>query len=173
MEQDKEKHVSLHEIQQYASGAIYVPADAGRVRWVAGDDYNIKVGGDETNGGLSFIVATVPPGGGPPAHLHKGNEESFYLLDGELEFLDGERTFVASAGDFVFVPRGVRHRFKNVGSDPAKMVFLWTPSGPEQVFLEFGDEPVPGQSPQPWTVDTFKRGMVELNEKLGGLVLPE
>jgi len=80
----------------------------------------------------------VPPGGGPIAHAHTKADEAFYILSGELEILDGMRTFVVGTGDFVFVPRGIRHRFKNTGVHLARMLFMFSPGGEEGVFA-YGD----------------------------------
>jgi quercetin dioxygenase-like cupin family protein len=68
---------------------------------------------------LGLVEATVPPGGGPVAHAHTRTDEAFYVLSGELEILDGSYTFVAHAGDFVFIPRGIGHRVKNKGAHGA------------------------------------------------------
>ena len=59
--------------------------------------------------------------------------ETFYMLDGELEFLDGDKTFTAVAGDFVHVPTGIRHCFTNKGSHTARMIFMFTPGGPDML----------------------------------------
>ncbi|MFD7446812.1 cupin domain-containing protein [Streptomyces sp. NPDC059909] len=140
---------------------------------MAGDEYTVKASANETNGSLGFIVGTVPPGNGPVAHSHTRHDEAFFMLDGELEFLDGDKTFVASAGDFVFVPRGVRHRFKNISSRDAKSAFLYTPGGIERSMIEHGHDPEPGQRPKLWTADDFSPGLVAMMEELGTLVLPE
>jgi hypothetical protein len=66
----------------------------------SGDTDTIKASGESTNGSLGLVEATVPPGGGPVAHAHNRTDEAFYVLSGELEILDGARTFVAGAGDF-------------------------------------------------------------------------
>ena len=136
-------------------GVIHRPAGTGITKWMSGDVYTVKVTGADTAGRMGFVEAVVPPGGGPVAHVHHDREEAFYLLDGELEFLDGDRTVVADAGDFLFVPRGVRHRFRNIGTRPARMVFFFTPAGDEQLFVEVGDDPVPGEQPQPWSPERF------------------
>jgi quercetin dioxygenase-like cupin family protein len=138
-------------------GALHLSAGEGVTTWVAGGICTVKVTGDETGGGVGVIEATVQPGGGPAAHVHNTSEEAFYLLGGELEFLDGGRTFTAGAGDFVLIPRGIRHRFRNLGLHPARLLFFFTPAGQERMFIEGGDEAVPGQSPAPWGMDRFAR----------------
>ncbi|MDX2853634.1 cupin domain-containing protein [Actinacidiphila glaucinigra] len=165
--------MSIAHSKQYKSGSMHVPSAEGQVKWMAGDEYTIKVSSRQTNGSLGFIIATVPPGQGPIAHLHKHNDESFYLLEGELEFLDGENTFVASAGDFVFVPRGIRHRFKNISDRDVKMAFFFTPGGPENFFLDFADDPLRGHSPRLWTPEDFTPEMIAVNDAMGNIILPE
>jgi quercetin dioxygenase-like cupin family protein len=154
------------------NGALYVPAGEGVVKWVNGDEYTIKVTAPQSGGALGFVEAIVPPGGGPPAHAHSHEDETFYLLSGELEFLDGDRTFVARAGDLVFIPRHNRHRFSNISSEPARTLFLFTPGGMEDFFIEGGDDPQPGKRPEPWDVERFT-SLLALADKVGMEVLPE
>jgi mannose-6-phosphate isomerase-like protein (cupin superfamily) len=110
-------------------GAMYVPAGEGVTKWVAGDVYTVKATGANTGGAFGFIDATVPPGRGSDPHAHGSESEAFYLLSGELEFLDGDRRFTARQGDFVFVPPGIRHSFFNRGVHSARMVFMYSPGG--------------------------------------------
>ena len=77
----------------------------GPTTWFSGDTYTIKASGESTDGALGLVEAAVPPGGRPVAHAHTRTNEAFYVLSGELEILDGTRTFIAGAGDFVFIPR--------------------------------------------------------------------
>jgi quercetin dioxygenase-like cupin family protein len=153
-------------------GALHVPPGEGLVRWVSGDEYVIKATKSSTNGSLGFIDAIVPPGGGPVAHAHADQDEAFYLLSGELEFLDGDQTFVAEPGAFVFVPRNHRHRFLNIGREAVHMLFMFTPGGPEDFFVEGGDEPVPGEQPAPWPLERFMQ-VADLAERTGSQALPE
>jgi quercetin dioxygenase-like cupin family protein len=113
----------------------------------------------------------VPPGGGPPAHTHASEDEIFSLLAGELEFLSGGQTFTAGTGDVVLLPRTVRHRSRNVGLHPAKMLFLFTPGGPENIF-KGGDDPKPGQAAPLWGPERLT-GLADLMVKYGIQALPE
>ena len=115
--------------------------------WAAGDVYTVKAAGAQTNGGFRFIEATVPAGGGPLPHAHPEQEETFYILDGELEFLDGDHLFIAKAGDFIHIPRGVRHRFTNKGNHAARMIFMFTPPGLEQIIADYAEAVRPGEAP--------------------------
>ncbi|MGW1886920.1 cupin domain-containing protein [Streptomyces sp. NPDC001970] len=130
-------------------GGFHVPAGQGPTVWGAGDVYTIKATGAQTNGALGFIEATVPAGGGPQAHVHLDTDETFYILDGELEFLDGDHIFTAVAGDFIHIPRGTRHRIKNRGNHAARLIFMFTPPGQEQFFAEYCLPVRPGETPPP------------------------
>jgi len=155
------------------SGAAHVPAGEGPTTWFAGDTYTIKASRESTNGSLGLVDATVPPGGGPVAHIHTRTDEAFYVLSGQVEILDGARTFIAGTGDFVFIPRGTRHRFKNTGVHGARMLFLFTPGGDEGVF-RYGDEPQPGHPPPVWAAERFKTPeIVRFNEEFGIEIVPE
>ena len=71
----------------------------------------------------------TPPGGGPPLHLHLSESETFYVLYGDFRFeLDG-KLHSASAGDTVFIPAGVAHRYQNAGSEPGHMLIYIQPGG--------------------------------------------
>jgi quercetin dioxygenase-like cupin family protein len=65
------------------------------------------------------MEAIIPSGGGPPPHIHHREEESLYLLDGTLDMTLGEKTIKATTGDFVQIPRGTVHAFRNAGSTTA------------------------------------------------------
>jgi quercetin dioxygenase-like cupin family protein len=156
-----------------AEGGIHVPATAGETKWFSGDVYTLKLTTAQTAGSLGMIQASVPPGGGPPAHVHADSDETFFLLSGELEFLDGDRVFLAGPGDLVYVPRHIRHRFSNIGIVPASMLFLYTPAGPEGLFIEGGDEPRPGVQVQPWGLDRIDERMLGLLAKYDNEILPE
>ncbi len=114
----------------------------------------------------------MPPGGGPPPHTHTRSDETFYLTSGELEFLEGERTFTARVGDLVFLPRGVLHRFTNTGLKPASMLFLYTPGGSEGLFIEGGDEPRPGVQVQPWGPERITEKLLGLLDKYDNVLPP-
>ena len=110
---------------------------------------------------------------GAPGWGYENLLEAFYVLSGELEILDGGHTFIAGPGDFVFIPRGIRHRFKNTGVHGARLLFLFTPGGEQGVFTH-GDEARPGHSPPPWGVERFMTPeILRFNEEFGIEILPE
>jgi quercetin dioxygenase-like cupin family protein len=110
----------------------------GRTVAVVGDVYRFLATGEDTNGNHALWEAIVPPGGGPPPHVHSREEEGFYVLEGEVTFtVNGER-LVARAGTFANMPVGAPHSFKNESSQRAKMLISIAPAGLEQMFFEVG-----------------------------------
>lgn len=112
---------------------------AGDRLWVVGDLYTFKLTGAETGGALTAFEVPVSPGGGPPLHTHAQEDESFYILEGEVQFTVDGRTFTATAGTMVHGPRGVSHRFTNVSDQMARMLIVSVPAGIERFFAEIGD----------------------------------
>jgi len=153
-------------------GGLFVPTTEGVTKWFSGDVYTVKLQAHQTNGAIGLIEASVPPGSGPVPHTHASQDETFYVLSGELEFLDGERTFTAKAGDVVFCPRRVRHRFMNVGLHTARMIFMYTPGGTEGIFVEGGDEPQAGVQVQAWGPERFDERMMGFFSKYETEALP-
>ena len=110
----------------------------GRTIAVVGDVYRFLATGEDTNGKYAMWEAIVPPGGGPPPHVHSREEEGFYILEGEITFQIGDERVVATAGMFANMPVGTQHSFKNESTLPAKMLISVAPAGLEQMFFEVG-----------------------------------
>ncbi len=105
------------------------------VTW-QGSTYRILLTGDMTGGQLGMFEAVAAPEAGPPRHIHRNEDETFYILSGEAIFwLDGEVRNVGP-GDVVFAPRGKPHTFHVVGPNPARWVTVLTPGGMEAFFLD-------------------------------------
>jgi quercetin dioxygenase-like cupin family protein len=118
--------------------------NAGRRVAVVGDVYRFLATGKETDGKYALIDATVPPGGGPPMHVHSREEEGFYVLEGAITFRvledGGVKTVVATPGMSVHLAVGSKHAFRNESEVPARMLILLAPAGLEAMFLEVGVE---------------------------------
>ena len=115
---------------------IHRPSNSGRSFWGPGDAYTFLVTGDESGGGYFAMEAIVPPGGGPPPHIHRNEDEMFYVLEGECTFRLGDETVTAGPGDFVNVPRGEVHCFYNASSSLVRLILTFTPAGIEKFFEE-------------------------------------
>lgn len=113
-------------------------AGQGRSVWVVGDFYTFLATGEVTNGAYALIHATVPPGGGPPPHIHRREDEAFFVLEGQIAFQVDGRCISATTGAWVTLPKGTLHAFRNAGTTPGKMLILVSPSGLEKFFEEVG-----------------------------------
>lgn len=134
---------------QNTGKVIYVPPGGGPSRWAFGDRYTLKSGEYNTGKTLTLIEAVIPPGGGPPPHIHHWEEEAFYVLDGSVEFQNGEDRIGATNGSFVYVPRGALHAFKNTTDEPCKMLILFVPGGKDRFFLGYPSIADNGAPPPP------------------------
>ena len=75
-------------------------------------------------------LLTVPPHShGPPPHIHESEDDSFYVLEGELTFTVEGKDLVAEAGTFVLVPPGLEHTFANNGDVEVRAVNVHAPAG--------------------------------------------
>ncbi len=153
-------------------GVAHVSAGGGKAVWLATDLYTAKAVGDDTNGAFSLFEVTAPPQSGPPPHIHHREDESYYVLEGEFEFLDNGRSLVVGAGSFVHLPKGRLHMHKNWGNTPAKALVYFTPAGLEDFFEEAGVAVTEATSlPPPPDPATIER-IVEIAQKYGVEVPP-
>lgn len=104
---------------------------------VVGDTYTILLTGKDTAGRFCLIDMHIPPGGGPPPHRHDF-EETFTVLEGELDVAFRGAKRVVGAGVTINVPANAPHQFHNSSSQPARMLCICSPAGQEEFFLEVG-----------------------------------
>lgn len=104
---------------------------------MVGDTYTILLGGKDTAGQFCLIDMHIPPGGGPGPHRHDF-EETFVLLEGELEFVFRGNARTARAGETVHIPANAPHVFHNASESPARMLCICAPAGQEEFFMELG-----------------------------------
>lgn len=127
---------------------VVLPSE-GELIDAGGDRYRFLATREVTDGKYGIWEAVVPPGGGPPPHLHTREEEGFYVIDGEIAvYVDGRRV-VAGAGAFVNMPVGSTHWFHNEGDQPARMLIIVAPGGMEGLFRQTGRAVVDPASPIP------------------------
>jgi quercetin dioxygenase-like cupin family protein len=123
-------------------GVAHVPPGGGRSLWVLGELVTYKTTSEQTGGAYSLFEVTTPPGVGPPPHVQHREEESFYVLDGEYEFLAEGHSLRVGAGSLLNVTKGTLHAHKNVGEGLARMLMSQTPGGLYEQFFEEAGNPV-------------------------------
>jgi quercetin dioxygenase-like cupin family protein len=115
-----------------------LPTGMGRAAWVVGDHYTVKASGQDTGGAFTLIEVQVPPNSGPPPHVHRREDEAFYILEGEFEVYINDQRLTAGPGSWVTLAKGSLHHFRNISGTLGKMLILATPAGLDQFFLEAG-----------------------------------
>lgn len=101
-----------------------------------GSERIIKLRSNQTSGRLMLMEGRILPGEGPPIHIHTREDESFHVLEGELEFQVGDDIIMAKAGQWIYAPIGIKHTFRNVNTSSARLEFVFTPGGIEHYFEE-------------------------------------
>ena len=115
---------------------------------VVGDTYTILLSGMDTAGRYTLIDMHVPPGGGPPPHRHDF-EETFVLLDGELQATFRGEKHTVRAGETIHIPANAPHQFNNASSKPVRMLCICSPAGQEEFFKEIGTVVATRTTPSP------------------------
>lgn len=139
----------------------------GQFLGVAGGNYRIVIPGEETGNSFAVIEMVVPPGGGPPPHSHPYVQETFYVLEGEMEFKTETGRSVVSKGGLVNIPLGgAIHCFQNNSSSLVKLLCTVMPAGLEKVFQKIGTPVQPGAfAPVPELTEERKAFLKQLDEK--------
>jgi mannose-6-phosphate isomerase-like protein (cupin superfamily) len=117
-------------------GVAYVAPGEGRTLWVLGELVTYKVTSDQTGGAYSLFEVATKPGTGAPPHVQYREDEAFYVLEGDYEFLVEDRTLRMPAGSLLYVPKGNLHVYKNVGEGMGRMLVSQTPGGLHERFSE-------------------------------------
>jgi quercetin dioxygenase-like cupin family protein len=126
---------------------VAIGNDEGEARWWFGALAVFKATAADTGGQMTIVEVTEHPGAEAPLHVHYRDDEGFWVLKGDVTFEVGGTTIEATAGDYVFGPRNIPHRFK-VGDGGCRMLFILTPGGIEHV-IRATSEPAPSRSLPP------------------------
>ncbi len=132
--------------------------------WWQGGLYRMKARAADTGGALGLVETDLYRGFGPPLHVHRREDEAFYVIEGEVRFRLAEEEFVGGPGTWVWGPRGVPHTFK-IESEAARALILVTPGGFEAMF-EVGGVPV-SESPEPPVQEYDPAHTVTISEQFG------
>ena len=135
------------------------PGEGKRTLWVLGEAVTYKVSSRRTGGAYAMFEVATPLGAGPPPHVQHREDESFYVLEGEYDFLVESRTLRVGAGSLLYIPKGTLHGHQSVGAGVGRMLVTQTPGGLYERFFEevgmpsgsanrslpFGDQPGAGR----------------------------
>ncbi|NAY91090.1 cupin domain-containing protein [Muricauda sp. JGD-17] len=141
-ESEKETDIesSKSEVKNLQKPKIVTKNEGNRLN-VLGDNQNIKLTGEDTNGQYTLIEQNNQPGIGIPPHVHENEDEVFQVLSGQVEMSVGNNTTTLQAGDLIFCPKGVPHSWKVVGEENARAMLSIFPAGLEGMFAELAELP--------------------------------
>lgn len=126
---------------------IRATADVPRLD-VLGIGHTVTVSAADTNGAYEIVEMGGAPGGMVPPHIHANEDETFYVMQGEVAFnVEGEEV-LAGPGTTIHLPRGVRHGFRLAGDGPARMLLIIAPAGLEAMFRDLAALPAGPPDPE-------------------------
>jgi len=146
----------------------------GKFISVVGDTYRMVISGKDAQGDYALIDMLVPPGGGPPPHAHSSFHESFYVVDGEVEFKTEAGRHIAKKGELIHIPKGGEiHAFKNISTEMAHLLCTVVPAGLDDFFLEIGTPVNEGEFlPAPHPDEEGLKKLRAIAEKYGQILYP-
>jgi quercetin dioxygenase-like cupin family protein len=121
------------------AGLIVLPSDAPRFSGPQGREADVTelvATREQTGGSLGLFRQTIAPRSGPPTHVHKTEDEFFYVVSGEFKVKLGDRVMSVPPQSVMFIPRGTAHAYENVGTEPGVLLVGVTPGGFEKMFKE-------------------------------------
>ena len=127
---------------------------------LVGDTYTITVKGEDTGGRFCVIDMHIPPGGGPPPHRHDF-EETFILLEGEMEATFRGKRLTVRAGETLNIPANAPHQFHNTSSGAVRMLCICSPAGQEEFFMEVGVPVATRTTPPPKLSEKEQAAFIE------------
>jgi mannose-6-phosphate isomerase-like protein (cupin superfamily) len=111
--------------------------DGGEATWFLGTRMTVKATAQTTGGAFGLIEVQLAVGFSPPMHIHHQEDESFWILEGELTVVCDGQSYQAGPGSLIYLPRDLPHTFR-VDKGPARLLELVQPGGHEQFYLEGG-----------------------------------
>jgi mannose-6-phosphate isomerase-like protein (cupin superfamily) len=135
----------------------FIPPDEGNSYWLAGALYTVKAVGKDTGWAYTLVETKTRPKGFSLAKINYRQDTTFYVLEGELEFMVEGNLSVVSAGCFLYVGRGTWHSYNNVGTRPARHLEILTPAGIEKFFEEVSVPARDSSSPPPFEEEDLDR----------------
>ena len=153
--------------------SFFRATDTGLILLGPGDTYTFLATTADTEGAYFVLEGSVPPGAGPPPHIHHDQVETFYIVEGQLEIMMGDEVREAKAGDFLHVSKGTPHSFINRSQTPAKFIATFVPAMKvEQFFREAFEETTDRHATPPSLDDAMIQRLMTAAERNGVEMLP-
>jgi quercetin dioxygenase-like cupin family protein len=130
-----------------AKPVIHLPGEAGKVQ-LGGQPMAFLVTGEDSRH-TSMFDWTIPAGFSTGLHVHRVQEETFYVLEGECTWEVGGERVHATPGAYLFVPPGVPHNIANASDKPARVLMTVSPTGHEHYFEELAKMVASGGAADP------------------------
>ena len=128
----------------------------GSALWFLGTLTHVKATSEMTGGAFGLIEQVIPVGFASPYHVHRAEDEAFYVIAGQVSFVCSGRWLKITPGAFVFGPRDIPHGFRVDGTGPAKLLILTTPGGFERFVVEMSEPARTATLPPPSRPDMQK-----------------
>jgi quercetin dioxygenase-like cupin family protein len=109
---------------------------------------SVCLSGADTGGAFCLLEISLAPGMAVPRHTHTREDESYYVLSGELEVIVEDKVFVLRGGDSLIAPRDIPHQIRNSGSTENHYLLIFSPSGFEEFIMATG-VPAPDNADAP------------------------
>lgn len=145
--------------EDYSEHYMVADNDAEAI-WFLGTLATLKADGARTGGALSVVEFTHPAGFATPRHVHHAEDEAFYVLAGTMRGFCGERPWRATAGSFVWLPRGIPHGYAVEGDGPLRTLAIAVPAGFDRFVAEVGEPAKERTIPPPTAPDVEKLRVV-------------
>ena len=124
------------EVRDLSSTVHVGPAEGQAVRMAGAQLITRKVSSEQTGGAYSLFEVAVEPNGGSQPHIQHREDECFYVLEGQFEFVIEGASIEVGPGSLIYVPKGNLHAFKNVGRATGRLLVNQTPGGLYERFIE-------------------------------------
>ena len=115
--------------------------------WFTNDLVRVLIDGEASDGAFALVESRMPHGDMPPLHVHQRDDETFYVLDGEVSLFVGDQRLTLTAGQAALAPRGIPHSYR-VESAGARVLLVTAPAGFE-AFVRAVSEPAPADELPP------------------------
>lgn len=130
--------MKLAQVHHGHAGFAGLTPGQGSAYWTVGMLMVVKVRSGDTAGRLSVCEFLCPPGYAVPLHIHRREDESFWVSEGRIRYRCGDEEFVAEPGAYVYLPLGLPHAFKVLSRENARLLHFAVPAGMEGFHTELG-----------------------------------